>query len=112
MWILLAFLLAFALLVSNAAAGLACRLARGLALAASTVLCALAKALGFNSLDVLHNYSLQISISTKRLYHNSILLSIQVLKKQPKFFKNAEKNYKVTKKGSHIVKKKKILKIY
>ena len=56
---LLACLLALALLISNTAAGLASRLARGLALAASTVLCALAKVLRFNSLDVLHNYSLQ-----------------------------------------------------
>ena len=46
--------LALALLVSDTAAGLASRLARGLALAASTVLCALAKVLGFNSLDVFH----------------------------------------------------------
>ena len=52
---LLAFLLAFALLICNAAAGLASRLAGGLALAASAVLCALAKVLGFNSLDMLHN---------------------------------------------------------
>jgi O-antigen ligase len=52
---LLAFLLAFALLVSNAAAGLASRLAGGLAFAASAVLCALAKVLGFDSLDMLHN---------------------------------------------------------
>ena len=52
---LLAFLLGLALLVSNAAAGLASRLAGGLAFAASAVLCALAKILGFDSLNVLHN---------------------------------------------------------
>ena len=52
---LLAFLLAFALLICNAAAGLASRLAGGLALAASAVLRALAKVLGFDSLDMLHN---------------------------------------------------------
>ena len=51
---LLGLLLALALLVSNTAAGLASRLAGSLALAASTVLCALAKVLGLNSLDVLH----------------------------------------------------------
>ena len=51
---LLGSLLALALLISNTAAGLASRLARGLALAASTVLCALAKVLGLNSLDVFH----------------------------------------------------------
>ena len=38
-------------LICNTAAGLACGLARGLALAASAVLCAVAKALGSESLD-------------------------------------------------------------
>ena len=52
---LLAFLGVFALLVSDAAAGLASRLARGLALTTAAVLSALAKVLGFDSLDVLHN---------------------------------------------------------
>ena len=52
---LLAFLFAFALLICNAAAGLASRLAGGLAFAASAILCALAKVLGFDSFDVLHN---------------------------------------------------------
>ena len=47
--------LVFALLVSDTAAGLTSGLARGLALAAATVFSALAKVLGFNSLDVLHN---------------------------------------------------------
>jgi hypothetical protein len=52
---LLAFLLAaHALLVCDTAAGLASGLAGGLALAAATVLCALAKVLGFKSLDVFH----------------------------------------------------------
>ena len=51
--LLLAFLI-LALLISYAAAGLASRLARGLAFAASAILCALAKVLGFNSLDVFH----------------------------------------------------------
>ena len=50
---LLAFLLAFALLICNTAAGLASRLAGGLALAASAVLCA--KVLCLDSLDMLHN---------------------------------------------------------
>ena len=57
---LLAFLLALALLVSNTAAGLASRLAGSLALAASAVLCALAKVLGLDSLDMLHFDSLQL----------------------------------------------------
>ena len=48
-------LLVFALLVCDAAAGLASRLAGSLALAASAVIRALAKILRFNSLDVLHN---------------------------------------------------------
>ena len=52
---LLAFLGALALLVCDAAAGLASGLAGSLALAASAVLSALAKVLRFNSLDVLHN---------------------------------------------------------
>ena len=51
---LFAFLLAFALLICNTAAGLASGLAGSLALAATTVLCALAKILGLDSLDVLH----------------------------------------------------------
>ena len=51
---LLAFLFAFALLICNAAAGLASRLARGLALAAAAVLRACAKVAGLKSLNVLH----------------------------------------------------------
>ena len=56
---LLAFLLSGVLtsLISNTTAGLACRLARGLALATSTV--TLAKIAGFNSSDVFHNGNLQ-----------------------------------------------------
>ena len=52
-------LLVFALLVSNTAAGLASRLAGGLALTAAAVLSAVAQVLGFQSLD-LHSYSLRI----------------------------------------------------
>ena len=44
-----------ALLVSDTAAGLASRLARGLALTAATVFCAFAKVAGRNSLDVFHD---------------------------------------------------------
>ncbi len=47
-------LVGLTLLVSNAAAGLASRLAGSLALAPSAVLCALAKILGLNSLDMFH----------------------------------------------------------
>ena len=52
---LFACLCAFALLVSDTAAGLASGLARGLALAATTVLCACAKVTCLNSLDVFHD---------------------------------------------------------
>ena len=52
--ILLAFLV-LALLISYAAAGLASRLARGLAFAASAVLCAVAKVSCFNGLNMFHS---------------------------------------------------------
>ena len=61
-------LLVLALLVSNAAAGLASRLARGLALATAAVLCALAKVASLDSLDMLH-YSILQRIS----FHGSII---------------------------------------
>ena len=51
--ILLAFLV-LALLISYAAAGLASRLARGLAFAASAVLSAVAKVASFKSFDMFH----------------------------------------------------------
>ena len=44
----------FALLVSDAAAGLASGLARSLAFAAATVLCAVAEVASFESLDMFH----------------------------------------------------------
>ena len=50
----------FALLVSDAAAGLASRLARGLALAASALL--VAKVLSLNSFDVFHCKHLRVDI--------------------------------------------------
>ena len=55
---LLAFLLSLgvlALLVCNTAAGLASRLAGGLAFAAAAALCALNEITGTNGLDVFHN---------------------------------------------------------
>jgi len=55
---LLDFLGALALLICDTAAGLASRLARGLALAAAAVLCAFAQVAGLNSFDVLHNFHL------------------------------------------------------
>ena len=54
---LLAFV--FALLVGNAAAGLASGLARGLAFAATAVLGAFAKIASFNGFDMLHDSYLQ-----------------------------------------------------
>ncbi len=52
--LLLAFLI-LALLISYAAAGLASRLARGLAFAASAILCAVAKVSGLNGLNMFHS---------------------------------------------------------
>ena len=57
---LLACLLVFALLVSNAAAGLASRLAGGLALAAAAVLGALAQIPGLQGLDMSHGFLLHL----------------------------------------------------
>ena len=48
-----------ALLVCDAAAGLASGLARGLAFAATAVLCAFAKVTSFNGFDMLHDSYLQ-----------------------------------------------------
>ena len=55
-------LLVLALLVGNAAAGLAGRLAGSLALAAAAVLRALAQIAGLNGLDMLHNSNLHIKL--------------------------------------------------
>ena len=60
---LLAFLLVFALLICNTAAGFASRLARGLAFAASAVLCALAEVAGFKSFDMLHRFTLRLDFN-------------------------------------------------
>ena len=49
------FLCVLALLVSDTAAGLASRLARGLAFAATAVLCAFTKVTSFDGLDMFHN---------------------------------------------------------
>ena len=57
---LLALLGALALLVCNAAAGLASRLARGLALAAATVLSAVAQVAGLDSLDMFHSFTFHL----------------------------------------------------
>ena len=52
--------LAFALLVCDTAAGLACGLAGSLAFAAAAVLLACAEIAGLDGLDVFHNIHLQI----------------------------------------------------
>ena len=59
---LLALLSALALLVCNAAASLASRLAGGLALAATTVLSAVAQVTSFNSLDMFHIFTFHVKI--------------------------------------------------
>ena len=53
-------ILIFALLICNAARGLACRLTRGLALATTAGSNSLLDILGFDSLDSLHNYFLHL----------------------------------------------------
>ena len=65
-WAFLSVLLlfAFALLVSDTAACLASGLARCLAFAATTVLCALAKILSFNCFDMFHNNTSKRIIDT------------------------------------------------
>ena len=73
---LLALLGALALLIGNAAAGLASRLAGSLALAASAVLCALAKVLGLNSLDMLHFDSLQKLFYSQIITYSFLLVNI------------------------------------
>jgi len=54
---LLAFLGALALLICDAAAGLAGRLARSLALTAATVLGAVTQVTGLDGLDMFHNFT-------------------------------------------------------
>ena len=71
--------LAFALLVCDTAAGLACGLAGSLAFAAAAVLCGLAKVLGSESLDVLHGCVLQNSFFT--VYHIFEEMSMCILHK-------------------------------
>jgi uncharacterized membrane protein (DUF485 family) len=58
-FILLAFLI-LALLISYAAAGLASRLARGLAFATTAVLSAVAQVAGFDGLDMFHGFTFHI----------------------------------------------------
>ena len=64
---LLALLGALALLVCNAAAGLASRLAGGLALAATAVLSAVAQITGLDGLNMFHSFTFYIKICTLSL---------------------------------------------
>ena len=59
---LLALLSAFALLVCNAAAGLAGRLAGGLALTTTAVLSAVAQVASLDSLDMFHGFTFHFEI--------------------------------------------------
>ena len=67
----------FALLVSNTAGGLASRLARGLALAATAVLNAFSEITCFNGLNSLHILYLLLRINCLlyKLYHSTFRLS-------------------------------------
>ena len=69
-----------ALLICNSAAGLASRLAGSLAFAATAVLCALAKILGFDSSNVFHN-----NTSVFKFYHYVIHCITHFAKMQYKF---------------------------
>ena len=81
-------LLILALLVCDAAAGLASGLARGLALTAAAVLCAFAKVASFDGFDMLHDDYLQNMIYC-------IIISRFFLKvnKIPIFFKELFKDF-------------------
>ena len=58
-----------ALLVGDAAAGLASGLARGLALAATAVLCAVAKVASFDSFDMFHRKYLRAGYYFRLIIH-------------------------------------------
>ena len=65
-----------ALLVGDAAAGLASGLAGGLALAAATVLSALAQVTGFQSLDSFHNSNLPSLVFLATEYTATLIMQI------------------------------------
>ena len=65
----------FALLVCNAAAGFAGRLAGSLALAAAAVLCALAKVAGLDGIYVFHLCCLQIALFFYIITHAAALVN-------------------------------------
>ncbi len=78
-------LLIFALLISNSARSLACRLAGGLALATTAVLSGLAKILGFDSLNTLHSIYPPINIDLWLHYITNFQTSQEVKEKFPNF---------------------------
>lgn len=80
---LLFVVLVFALLVSDTAAGLACRLAGGLALTAAALLSGLAELLGFQSLNTFHDNFLSVytQLVFFQLYHILSVLSICSIRK-------------------------------
>ena len=76
---LLAFLGALALLICNTTAGLASRLAGSLALAAATILSALAQVTGFDGLDVFHEIHLIILVLCSLIeYHSGAFVSMKI----------------------------------
>jgi hypothetical protein len=81
--VLLAFLGALALLVGDAAAGLAGRLAGSLALAAAAVLGAVAQISGLNGLDMFHNFTFHkklagFSLAQANFYVNHIFHTFHI----------------------------------
>ena len=87
---LLAFLSAFALLVCDTAAGLACGLAGSLAFAAAAVLCALAEVAGVQSFDMFHTVTFYpkildytLAYRLMRVNERRILLVVFRTKKPP-----------------------------
>ena len=80
---LLALFGAFALLVGDAAAGLAGRLAGSLAFAAAAVLGALAQVTGFDGLDVFHNGLPPPIIVTEIMAHSAAKVNVFVLFARP-----------------------------
>ena len=70
-------ILVLALLVGDAAAGLAGRLAGGLALAAAAVLGALAQIAGLDGLNMLHGSFLLVIFSILSVYHGDVEMSMR-----------------------------------
>ena len=96
-------LLILALLICNAARGLASRLARGLALAATAVLYGLCNILGFNGLNS-HDKNLRFSIDDKQahaLVHTRFIITQSqiVVNRISKIFSQKKEKIAVTRKS-------------